>query len=329
MQPQQNKSHRTSRILLFLLLALLAVGVAQREQIQDYIRLLGYSPPAAVAALATETTMTPKAEHLFFVNRPGLFSQVEAFRKACPENAEIIVLGCYIGVENGINIYQINDPALTGVQQTTAAHEMLHAAYDRLNTKTKNSVNGMLQNFYDEGLADTSVKAELEIYKTSEPDQLLNEMHSLFGTEVAVLPPELEDYYKQYFTNRPKVTAYYAQYQAQFSQRQQTLKDDDALLARQKTEIDNLQAILQQRKAKISSDRNRINSYSANNDVASYNAAVPGYNAGVNNYNVLVQQLSNTIDAYNELVARRNDVANQLAALDKSLDTRTAQAVKP
>ncbi len=38
-------------------------------------------------------------------------------------------------------------------------------------------------------------------------------MHSVLGTEVANLPPALENYYKQYFTNRQAIVNYANQYE--------------------------------------------------------------------------------------------------------------------
>ncbi len=82
---------------------------------------------------------------------------------------------------------------------------MLHAAYNRLNSADKSRIDNSLQKYYQHTLTDQRIKNIIAAYKKTEPNDLVNEMHSIFGTEVAELPPELETYYKQYFSNRSVV----------------------------------------------------------------------------------------------------------------------------
>jgi len=326
--PQTAGSRLSSLLTLLVLLAVIAAVAGNSNRIFDWWRLRGYTPPTNVAQLASDTTMTAQAQHLFFLNRPGIQSDVASFRKDCPENEDTIVLGCYHSVEGGIFVYNVPDPALAGVQQVTAAHETLHAAYDRLSRSDKKTIDAELQDFYNHKLSDQRVKDEIGIYQKTEPKEVTNEMHSIFGTEVANLPTPLEDYYKRYFNDRAKIVRYEQQYQAQFTQRQQAIADDDAHLTALKSQIDGAQSALNIQLQTITSQRTQINALLAAGNYSAYNAAVPSFNRMIDNYNSSVADLQATIDAYNQLVAARNQIATQLNVLDKALDTRTAQALK-
>ena len=58
------------------------------------------------------------------------------------------MLGCYI-LNKGIYVYDITDDRLAGVRQVTTAHEMLHAAYDRLSVKERAQVDAMTAAAYE------------------------------------------------------------------------------------------------------------------------------------------------------------------------------------
>ena len=117
------------------LLVATALAWFMRQDIYDWYRLRGYQAPSQVAKLATETTMNSDSRRLFYVYRPQLNDRV-AFNQNCTHDEQTIVLGCYVS-NVGIYLFDIHDPRLEGVEQVTAAHELLHAAYDRLNKKKK------------------------------------------------------------------------------------------------------------------------------------------------------------------------------------------------
>jgi hypothetical protein len=319
-------SSRLSSLVTVVLLVAVIVGLyANQNRLFDWWRLRGYTPPASVVQLANETTLNDYSRHIFYINKPSLATSVPSFRRDCPQNEDTIVLGCYHSVQNGIYVYNVPDPALAGVQQVTAAHETLHAVYDRLGSGQRAAVNQQLRDFYAHGLTDQRVKDEIKIYEKTEPTEVTNEMHSIFGTEVANLPAPLEAYYKQYFNDRSKVVQFEEQYQAQFTERQATITADDKQLAILKKEIDSDEASLGSDIKQISIDRAQINGYVSANDVSQYNAAVPAFNRKVDAYNRSIADLRAKLESYNQLVAARNQIASQLTTLDKALDTRTMQ----
>jgi hypothetical protein len=314
-----------SAIVLLALLAFPVLAVANAQAIEDWWRLRSYAPPAEIAKLATEDTMTDKARRIFYVNHPTLINDKTQFHQACPQSEQTIVLGCYYnsgGFNEGIALYDVTDSRLAGVEEVTAAHETLHAAYQRLSSKDRSNIDNMLVSYYNTGLTDERIKATVESYKKTEPNDVVNEMHSVFGSEVPSLPQPLEDYYKQYFTDRHAITNFSQQYESVFSQNKASL---DSI----KSQIDQLKSELEQDKASIGSEQNaliaesnRMQQLLADGKTQQYNAAVPAYNARV-------ARLRSKISAYNAKVAQVNSLVEQYNALAytqedlyKSLDTR-------
>jgi hypothetical protein len=280
------------------------------QNIYDAIKLIGYNEPATVATLSQEDTMTSYANRVFDVNHPLIENKSE-FNTHCPDDGgeQTIVLGCYHPNQAGIFVLSVDDPRLNGVEQVTAAHEMLHAAYGRLSSSERNKVDAMLLDYYNHDLKDPRIISTIAAYKKSEPHDVVNEMHSVFGTEIADLPSGLEQYYTKYFTNRHAVTDYAAQYQAEFTLRQTEVTADDAKLASLKPQIDMLQADLKTKLSAINTQQSQLNSFKSSGDIADYNAGVPGYNQMVDNYNTEVAQIKSLTDTYNSIVSERNSVA--------------------
>ncbi len=301
---------------------LLLTVVGNLQAISDYVRLYGYEAPSSIAALAADTTMTAQARRVFYLNHPEVDDR-DAFNKACTSRGEqTIVLGCYHSKDRGIFVFDVADDRLPGVEQVTAAHEMLHAAYDRLGTKERKSVNTQLQDFYDNHVTDSRIRDTVAAYQKSEPNDVVNEMHSIFATEIAQLTPELEAYYQRYFTDRSKVVRLADSYQAEFTSRQNQVASYDTQLATLKAQIDNNSSTLRQQETAISGQRKQLETYRSSGQTAAYNAAVPDYNTDVDAYNRLVQQTQTAITTYNQLVVKRNSIAMEVRQLTQSISSQ-------
>ncbi len=311
------KRHAVWPYIIIAVWIVLAILIVQnKNNIYDWWRLNGYSAPADITSLAQQDTMTPYAMNLFKVNHPQILDTAE-FNKYCPNDGgeKTIVLGCYHSGEAGIYLLNVSDPRLNGVEQVTAAHELLHAAYNRLSTSMREQVDGWLLDYYNHDLTDPRIKATIAEYKKTEPGQVVNEMHSVFGTEVMNLPTNLENYYKRYFTNRQKIASYASQYQSEFTSRQNEVTQDDAELSTMLAQINSLKASLSVTYNQIVAEQNELNSLRQSNSISQYNSLVGPYNKQVDNYNSQVDTLRNAIDSYNTLVAQRNAAAlieNQL-----------------
>lgn len=318
--------NRLQKILPYAILSVIVAGSValwvQREHVLDWWYLRSFEPSAAVEALASDTMMTDYGQRLFFVNHPTIDDK-QTFNQNCAGILEeVAVLGCYHGDRLGIHLYDVTDGRLHGVEQVTAAHEMLHQAYDRLSDTERERINGLLQDFYDNGLDSESVREKIGLYQKDEGADILNEMHSIFATEVGELPAELENYYSQYFTDRSKVIAFHKKSRAAFEQFRQKINNYDEQLASIQQQIDNSESSLSDMLGELESERQRLDELLASDHVEEYNAGVPAFNQKVSSYNELLQATQALVEQYNQLVQERNDVAIQASDLNAALDSR-------
>ncbi len=313
---------KRAKILKLLVLAGLLAGLTfawfQRWEIHDSIRLRGYAPPAKVVQLATDTTMNDKTRRLFYAYHPELNAK-QAFNANCSSSEKTIVLGCYVD-GRGIYLYDVTDERLAGVLQVTTAHEMLHAAYGRLNESDKTKVDAMIEATY-KNVTDERIRATIEDYKKNGADTI-NELHSILGSEVRNLPADLEAYYTRYFLKRSTVVGYSERYEKVFTDRKNQVTAFDKQLDDLKNEIDASNANLESRSKSLADQRNRLNSLLTAKNYTDYNAGVGGYNASVNGYNIQVRTTRALIDKYNGVVASRNEVVTEEGELTKAIDSR-------
>ena len=320
------------QLLSLLLVSCLFVGLLMvwlnRLAIYDWWRLRNYQPNSQVVNLTTADTMTGYATHMFYVNRPVIADKA-VFNQNCPNDGgeQTIVLGCYHSNETGIYLYSVSDPKLSGVEQVTAAHETLHAIYERLSSKDKTYVNGLLEDFYKHDLKDKRVLDTIESYKKTEPNDVVNEMHSVFGTEVSKLTPALETYYKKYFSNRQKVVAYAQQYQQTFVNNQaqadrdlSQIKTIEQQLSTMKTQIDSQETQLIAENQQLEAERPKV----TNQTAADFRNQVNQYNAQVQTYRTLINQYNALIDRHNNLVNQYQAITTETNQLIKELDSRSS-----
>lgn len=308
--------------VLFVLLVVFGVTFwVRHNEVLDWVATRGYTPSPLVSGLASDTTMTPYAERLFFVNRPKVQDK-DAFNQSCTDPSEqVAVLGCFVGNRMGIFIYDVTDDRLNGIEQVTAAHEMLHQAYQRLGKQEKKRINGLLQEYHDLK-ASEKLKSKIASYKDSEPEHLLNEMHSIFGTEAADLPSELEEYYRQYFNDRGQVLALHQRYQSEFDNRIAQIAAYDSYLETLKAEIMADKQEIERREAELIQRRSQLDALLANNNISLYNAGVPSFNNLVNTYRNLVNATNQKVENFNRTLAERNDLAVQERELENAIDSK-------
>lgn len=314
-----SKRLRVTGLVAFVIV-LAAAGLLwlNRWNIYDELRLRSYQAPLAVAQLATDTTMNDHTRRLFYVYHPELEDKT-AFVQSCKSAEKTIVLGCYVPAQ-GIYLSNITDPRLAGVVQVTAAHETLHAAYDRLSPSERTKVDAMLNTAYGK-VTDKRIKDTIDAYRKDGAD-ITNELHSIMGTEVRDLSPDLEAYYAKYFKDRKAIVAYSEKYEQAFAERQNVVANYDQQLASIKKQIDNAEASLTSQEATLKTDRARLDGLLSAKKYDAYNAGVPGFNAEVNAYNLNVRKIRTLIDQYNDVVNKRNAVALEESELVKAIDSR-------
>lgn len=290
----------------------------RRQDIYDAWSLYNYEPTAEIAALADATTMTDSGRRIFYIAQPLVVDELE-FNNACkPEST--IVLGCYISGK-GIYLHNIEDERLAGVEEVTAAHEMLHAAYERLSDTERAKVDGLTQAAY-QTLDNQRIKKNIDQYRNRDPGVVPNELHSIFATEVRDLPSELESYYAQYFTDRSNIVAYSERYESEFQKRRTAVENLDQQLGELKLVIEASQRELSLQYDELKNQKNQLDVLIANGQTARYNSLVPSFNQQVNDYNNAVNEVESQINQYNALVQKRNNIALEVQDLVDSIDSR-------
>ena len=234
MPPKPRSRHNLLRLVCLVLVLAGAVWVVlNRQFVIDQLTVWNYKPSSDIAAIAFRASLNERGTFYLYASRPQINDR-DTFNSRCHQLVEkAAVLGCYANRE--ISIFNVTDQRLDGIREVTAAHEMLHAAYDRLTTSDAAQVNGWLEQQIAR-ISDPKLKERLALYDQTEPGERLNELHSIIGTEIATISPELETYYARYFSNRSKVVTLANQYEAVFGQledRQKTLISEMNALADQ------------------------------------------------------------------------------------------------
>jgi hypothetical protein len=295
--------------LLAVLLAALLIWI-NRQAIYDWSRLRGYTAPDSIAQLAFDTTMTNDARNLFYVYHPELNNR-EVFNQNCSGFGEqTIVLGCYVG-NKGIYLFDIDDERLSGVEQVTAAHEMLHAAYDRLSDKERARIDSLTAQAFDT-LTDQRIKDSIENYRERDPSVIPNELHSIIATEVRAIPAELETYYGRYFTDRLAIVAFSEKYESVLTGRRDRAAALELQITSLRSDIKELEKELETERNQLRDDRPSVNTQE---EADAYNTRVRDYNAQINEFNAKISQ-------YNNLVVEYKKVALETEELYNSLDSR-------
>lgn len=288
--------------------------IIHRQAIQDWWALRQYNPPADIAQIANETTMIGQGRDVFYVSQPQI-EDSETFNMHCARTGEkTIILGCY--TSQRIFLYNVTDPRLYGVKQVTAAHEMLHAAYDRMNSTDRAAIDTMIEAELPR-ITDDHLKRLIDFYAAS-PDKF-NEMHSILGTEYSNLSPQLEIYYTRYFADRSKVVNLATQYRATFEASKAKIVQLESQMEALKKQIDTNSAMLATKKAELVAEAARLSALRTN--ITEYNKAVPGYNSRIYAYNNLVVATRDVVGRYNALVTEHNNEAAAQASLQNSLDS--------
>lgn len=316
---------RLQRYLVFTtIVAVVIIGIRFTQQLEDWSKLLTYQPPSEIARLATTTTMTDTARQLFYVNQPTIETRKSSLN-LCKSSEHTIVLGCYV-VRKGIFLQAVPDPRLQGVMEVTAAHEMLHVAYQRMSLFEQSQINKQLQAVLKQ-LQNPRILKLVSTYNDQDPRSVDNELHSIFGTELRNLSPELEAHYRTYFTDRSTIVALSERYEGVFT----TLRDKEKTLSQQlltrKSTLEQLSAQVKQEAETVESERSNLQSSILSNPNSDYSFRVSSFNDRVRNYNQLVSQLREQTDAYNQLVTEHNTLALEEKSLVESLENKSTQQV--
>ena len=318
---------------LWLSLVIIAViatvlMINNRSIINDWLVLRTYTPPPEIAKLANDSGMSDYGKKLFYVGKPEITTG-EKFNSKCREREETKVLGCIVSTQttglaifNGgtyqIYILDVKEPSLKGIQEVTASHEMLHAAYDRLNSKDRQSLDAELQRVY-KNTSNENLRNNVEAYAKQDSTVINNELHSLLGTEIANLSPTLEKYYATYFSDRSKVVKMYQEYEKVFDEARNASQQLIGKINLMDNQINTLKQQLEDESKSLERAKNTIDSNQNSPDVASIQTQIISYNKRVEQYNTKLAVIKNLInernilaDSYSDLVVKEQQLINAI-----------------
>jgi hypothetical protein len=234
---------RTGRAVVPTIIGMLIIGtmtaggiwVANNPQpIIDQVTVWQFEPDAVIEGHVERLQLTDHGRFLYYASRPAV-SSGDRFASDCPidhNEQEFGVLGCYVHADKSIFVFDVTDPRLDGAEEVVAAHEMLHAAWDRMGAGERDRLTELLEAEFAKLVDDPEFEERMAFYARNEPGQRANELHSIIGTEVASISEELEEYYAQYFEDRAVVTGLHASSYAVFVDLQ---AQADAIVAQMET----------------------------------------------------------------------------------------------
>jgi len=239
--------------------------------------------PADIADLAVTTTMTERARRVFYAASPAI-ETATVFAANCgleaPGDAgpRTHTAGCYAA--GRIHLLAPDRAEARDLLYVVAAHELLHAVYADLGPAERVRIDAELE---AARVGNARLEERLKPYGTG--PTLLNEIHSILGSEFDGLSPALEAHYAQFFANRASIVA----------ARQRTLGTREDEIQRLRSDVDELDARIEGLRA--TQDQLR-----ASGDIRTYNANVPVINGLITRYNAQVDALNARIEEYNSLL---------------------------
>lgn len=327
-----SKKHKTAGHLLGLIAAIVSIVIAaflflNRQYAVDQLTAWQYKPTDAISSLVTRTGMSGTGKFLFYASQPSI-ENADTFNKQCgKQEASTAILGCYNGTH--IYVYNVTDARLDGIKEVTAAHEMLHAAYARMSDSEKSKVDSLLEAEYAKLKDDKQFSERMAFYARTEPGERDNELHSVIGTEVGSISPELETHYKTYFDDRSKVVALHDNYAKVFSDLQNKSDSLSAQLTALGNKIESESLAYNKDVTQLNKDINAFNSRASNGDFSSqsaFDAARAALVARANQLDTTRQQINAEVAQYETLRQELASVASQSEALNKSIDSSLAPA---
>lgn len=329
----QTKTRRKTSWVGWFISALLIVGSiwlwTERQYVVDLVQYYQYKPSSAVRQVASDAELTDNAKFTFYAVHPKIESS-EPFNKHCQRReASSPILGCYSAGK--IYIFDVTDERLDGIKTVTAAHELLHAEYDRLPESEKKRLEPLLQAAYKK-VVTKDLEERMKYYAKNEPGQSVNELHSIIGTEFPSIGGELEQYYKQYFKNRQAIVMLHDQVQETFD----TLsKEADDLI----NQIEKLATVINNDTTQYNNDVEQLNQLvNAFNKQAAqtggfttqseFQAARQELVVKSNELSAFRQRIQSNIATYRTLITKLDAINTQSAQLNQSLDSSLSDVPK-
>lgn len=291
------------------------------QDIRDTVRAAFYDPVEGITEIRTRTGMTQAGERIFYATHPQIVG-ADIFNASCPRKEQSSpVIGCYTPAD-AIYLYNITNEKLDGIKEVTAVHELLHAVWQRMGESERQQIGVQLQEIYEQQ-PDTVLKDRMKYYHMHQPGQELNELHSIVGTELVKLTPELERHYERYF-NRSIVLGLHKKYGGYYNSLTtemlsvRTDADSIASTITEKTKLYEVQA------QQLQADIGHFNARAESGDFASQRVFVLERAALISRQQeleTLRTEINGLIDQHGLLKERYTEITRDIDALNKSIDS--------
>lgn len=175
--------------------------------VAEYAVRAGVSDDGAFLLQASFATIVPASE----------------FDDYCPfDEPGIGVLGCYTLDDGRIYLFDVENPELASLEPVVAAHEMLHAAWDRMTRHERQVLVAPIESVFAALGPDHELVERIAAYEAVDPRSRIPELYAILGSEIADaevdgIGPELAESYSRYFDDRQKVIALNADVVAVFA----------------------------------------------------------------------------------------------------------------
>lgn len=312
---------RIALVLVVLVLALSVLAILYGQKAYDYFKAQSFTPSSEIANVSERLKLTSYGQTLFYASSPTL--QDQKLLNANCQSAErtVAILGCYY--KRDIHLFDVTNSELDGAKEVTAAHEMLHAAYDRLNVFERQRVNRLLEEEYARVNDDPDLQKLMSYYQNKEPGAELNELHSIIGTTIENISPDLEKYYGQYFEDRDMIVEMNRNYTEVFKRLDAEADDLSVKINTLGEGIEKDSENYEADRAQLELDVNSFNERASSGDYgtrAEFNSARQLLVARIANLTSRQQEINTRIDEYNSYVSRLNELSVRVSELNQGIN---------
>ncbi len=321
-ETKQRKNNNT--VLFYLAIIAVVSGVISYfcdYSIVDEIRRMQFTPTERIERVASKLELTSVSKRVFYATHPEIQDRTK-FNNSCKSiERTAAILGCYYN--SNIYLFDVQNDKLDGALEVTASHELLHAIYERLNIFERSRVDEMVRNEYEKIKDNEDIQQLMAYYSKIEPSNEINELHSIIGTTIDNLSPELESHYARYFNNRSKIVSMNDEYNKVFDELRSRAEILDKELKEEMTKINDNRSLYEEQLAQLNRDIEVFNARVQSGELMSRNE----YDISRNDllqriYDIKIKRdiLQKEIDDYNNKVNEFNDIAIETQKLNESIN---------
>lgn len=294
-----------SKKLIFGFSIVILLFVAQPVYEFASLSIASANASSDIKDIADKSGFNSRGKRLFYKASPELVDADE-LQSVCPsDSSDSVEFGCYLPDKNKIYILYVSDQDYKYEEYTTAAHEVLHEAWNELTSEERGVIAGELDKYYNDpsNQGAVALKETMKSYPTDDPT-LYSELHSFIGSEATYMSSELESHYAQYFSSRSAPVQADIDFNNALDLESKAIDEESARLDEQSAKIDQFRVdhldsfdrvfARAEYYGDVDNYNDNVERYNKNLEI--YNPMVDAYKAAVNTFNIRV-------DSYNGLLA--------------------------